>query len=136
MRRVAVLVLSCAALTAVFACRDSDAAKGSEPARIEVKAAVAPVDAGGVVAPIEGHVTHLALADGASVNKGDVVLTLDNPAVDRDLAYARAQARSAELRLHSRPAQRQSSAEGENAAAEILHNKEQKLDRYKKLFAT
>jgi multidrug resistance efflux pump len=71
------------------------------------------------------------------VTKGEVVMTLDNPSVDRDLAYARAQARAAELRLRDRGvATSAPSAEGENAAAEILHNKEQKLDRYKKLLAT
>lgn len=116
-----------------FGCRDNGNAAGSEPPRIEVKASVTPVDAVTVAAPIDGRVTHVAVTEGATVHKGDVLLTLDNPAVDRDVAYANAAATAA-ARRHTPPPH---ADHADNKAAEkILRNKEAKLERYKRLLAT
>jgi len=132
-----VLALCGAAAAIAFGCRETDTASGSEPPRIEVKATVAPIDAVAVVAPIEGHVTRVAVAEGAVVRKGDLLLTLENASVDRDLAYAHAQVAADERRLRAmHVAPPLPSADGEKASAEILRNKEAKLVRYKQLFTT
>jgi len=70
------------------------------------------------------------VTEGATVHKGDVLLTLDNPAVERDIAYANAEATAAERRPTPSP------HAGNAAAEKILRNKEAKLEHYKKLLAT
>jgi len=128
---------ACCLAPAFLCCRDAETASGAEPPRIEVKAVVAPLDAVNVAAPIEGRIARLAVAEGAPVRKGDVLLTLTNPSVERDLAYARAQADAAQRRLkNANTAPPLPDAEAENAAAAILRNKEAKLERYRKLLAT
>src|SRR5260370_17086435 len=85
-------LLWCAGATlALAACHDSDSASAAAPPRIEIKGTVAPIDSVTVSSPIEGQITRIAVAEGASVKTGDLLFTLTNPAVERELAYARTQ---------------------------------------------
>ena len=132
------------ALTALavlpLACRESDRVSAADPPRIEVKAAVAPFGGVNVVSPIEGTIVELKTSEGAAVRQGDVLATLTNPAVERDLAYARAAVIAAEQRMRSvteRPAPPPSSyRERERAAADLVRQKQQRLDRLRKLLAS
>lgn len=119
-------------------CRDETAAASVQP-RVEVRAQVAPIESVAVSAPFDGRVANVAVAEGAPVNVGDVVLTLENPSVERDLAFAKAQVATAEwkLRAVSAPARRKTAPnEWENTAHEILREKEKKLERYRELLKT
>jgi len=130
------ILCACGALMAA-SCQDSDNASASQPPRIEIKGAVAPIDSVTVSAPIEGRVAKVNAAEGAAVKAGDVLIVLTNPAVDRDLAYARAQIASAELKLRGTTAIPPAvSAEGEKSAAAIMKAKEEKAARYRALLAS
>lgn len=119
------------------ACRDSGTAAAADEPRIEMKAAVAPLDGVTIHTPIEGRVATVAVSEGSAVQPGAVLITLTNPAVDRDLAYARAQLLGAEARSRSaRTAPPPASREGENAAADVMRSRKEKLDRYRGLLAT
>lgn len=122
------------------ACRDSERAASADPVHIELKAAVAPIDRVAVVAPIEGRVAQLRVAEGATVRAGDVLVTLSNPAVARDLAYARSAVLAADLRLRGpAPTRRVAPDRGggirARAAEEIVRSREQKLARMRRLLA-
>ncbi|SRR5260221_7454875 len=129
------MLCACGALTAA-SCRDAHDASAAPPPRIEIKGAVAPIDSVTVSAPIEGRVARINAAEGAAVKPGDVLIVLINPAVDRDLAYARAQIAAAEWKLRGTAALPPSiSAEGEKSAATIMQAKEEKAARYRALLA-
>lgn len=51
-----------------------------------------------VAAPAEGTVASLAVAEGAGVRRGELLLTLDNPALQQDLAGAQAELALAQAR--------------------------------------
>jgi HlyD family secretion protein len=123
-----------------LACRDSKEVQAADPPKIEVKAAVAPFDGIAVTTPIEGQIAELRVAEGAAVNAGDVIATLTNPAVERDLAYARAAVLSSEHRLRSisgsRPAPPRTNRERERAVAEVVKQKQQRLERLRGLLAS
>src|SRR5258708_7559599 len=124
------MLCACGALTAA-SCRDEHDASAAPPPRIEIKGAVAPIDSVTVSAPIEGRVARINAAEGAAVKPGHVLIVLTNPAVDRDLAYARAQIAAAEWKLRGTAALPPSiSAEGEKSAATIMKAKEEKAPRY------
>src|SRR2546430_2192978 len=119
------VLCACGALMA--SCQDAGNAAASPPPRIEIKGVVAPIDSVTVSAPIEGRVARIAAAEGTPVKTGDVLIVLTNPAVDRDLAYARAQIAAAELRMRGNAALPPAiSAEGEKSAAAIMKAKEEK----------
>jgi len=125
-----------------LACRDAEGTASADPPRIEIKAAVAPFDGVTVVSPIEGTIAKLRIAEGAAVRQGDILATLTNPAVERDLAYARAAILAAEHRLRSAGGTRsqapppRSNAERERVAAALVRQKQQRLERLRKLLAT
>lgn len=105
-----------------------------------MKAAVAPLDSVTVAAPIEGRVSQLRVTEGAAVHAGDVLLTLNNPAVARDLAYARSAVVAADLRQRGtvatpRAAPTRISRDREKMATEIVRQREQKLARLRRLLA-
>jgi multidrug resistance efflux pump len=105
-----------------FSCRERESAASAELPKIEVKAAVGTFDGTTVVAPIEGRIAQLLTSEGAAVHAGDRIATLTNPAVDRDLAHARAAVASVEARMHGRVApvaRPRRSGEVENAEAEL-----------------
>src|SRR5258706_7611720 len=135
MRNAAWCAMLCAC-GALASCQDGDSAAAAPPPRIEIKGAVAPIDSVTVSAPIEGRVARINAAEGAAVKPGDVLIVLINPAVDRDLAYARAQIAAAEWKLRGTAALPPSiSAEGEKSAATIMQAKEEKAARYRALLA-
>jgi HlyD family secretion protein len=124
-----------------LACRDEDRVAAADPPRIEVKATVAPFGGVTVVSPIEGTIVELKAAEGAAVRQGDILATLTNPAVERDLAYARAAVLAAEQRMRAvseRPAAPPPSSYGERerAAADLVRQKQQRLDRLRALLAS
>lgn len=126
------------AALSLLSCRDNTANAAAESPKIEVKAQVAPIDTFPVAAPFDGRVEKIVALEGSPVNAGDVVMMLANPAVERDLAYARAQVAAAEwkLRALAAPVRRTAPADWENTAHEILRQKERKLERYRALLAT
>ncbi|HEX7150919.1 MAG TPA: efflux RND transporter periplasmic adaptor subunit [Thermoanaerobaculia bacterium] len=137
-------VAAALALTAVavwpLACRESEPAAAADPPRIEVKATVAPFEGVTIQSPIEGTILELTTSEGALVKQGDVLATLTNPAVERELAYARAAVIAAEHRLRSvsappRAAPR-TSPERERTAAALVRARQQRLDRLRALLAT
>src|SRR5258708_8078903 len=129
------MLCACGALTAA-SCRDADGASAAPPPRIEIKGAVAPIDSVTVCAPIEGRVVRIDAAEGAAVKPGDGLIVLTNPAVDRDLAYARAQIAAAELKMRGTAALPPSSSpQGEKSAAAIVKAREEKAARYRALLA-
>jgi multidrug resistance efflux pump len=123
------------------ACRDAERATAAEePPRIEVKAAVAPFAGVTVQSPIEGTIVELKTSEGAAVRQGDILATLTNPGVERDLAYARAALLAAEHRLRSYgaapPAPPPGGGEREQAAADLVRQKQLRLDRLRALLAS
>jgi multidrug resistance efflux pump len=73
------------------------------------------------------------------VQQGDVLATLTNPVVERDLAYARAAVLAAEHRMRSVTAPRaapRSNRQREQAAAETVRQKQQRLERLRGLLAS
>lgn len=116
----------------------------ADPPKIELKATVAPFDSVTVYAPIEGRVTQITAAEGATIRAGDLLVTLTNPAVARDAVYARTAVIAAEQRMRgqttrSQPRQSsppQSSGERERVAAALVKQKQQKLERLRALLAT
>lgn len=123
------------------ACRDSERTVAADPPRIELKAAVAPLDSITVVAPIEGRVSQLRVTEGAAVHAGDVLLTLSNPTVARDLAYARSAVLAAEARARGpapaarRPVVDRSRQDRVRTATEIVHQREQRVASLRRLLA-
>lgn len=129
---VAVALLAAATLS----CRDNGTAAAADVPRIEIKAAVAPFTGVTISSPTDGRIAQLDLQEGAPVQAGAAVMTLTNPAVDRDLAYANAQVVAAEAKLRaSHEAPRAKPHDAEAATAEIVRAKQEKLDRYRKLLA-
>ena len=122
----------------IVSCRDDAGTAAAESPQVEMKAQVAPIDTFPVSAPFDGRIEAVAAREGAPVNTGDVVITLANPSVERDLAYARAQVAAAEwkLRAVSAPARRVAPNEWENTALQILREKEKKLERYRRLLGS
>lgn len=114
------------------ACRNQQDAIAADVAKLDIKAAVAPAQTATVTAPIDGRVGPLTIREGSSVKAGDVLLSLANPTVERDLAYARAQVALAEYRLNHRGQTTSVRPETE----EIIRNRKAKVDRYRALYAT
>ena len=125
-----------------LACHESEGGDAAEPPHIEVKAVVAPFDAVTVSSPIEGTIAELKVSEGTVVRQGDVVATLTNPAVERDLAYARTAVLAAESRMRHRSAAPRAAApprsngDRERVAADIVRQKQQRLDRLRELLKT
>jgi multidrug resistance efflux pump len=132
------VILAVAGVLLLASCRDDTASASTAAPKIEVKAQVAPIEMVAVTAPFDGRVQRVVAGEGSPVNVGDVVVILENPSVERDLAHARAQVAAAEwkLRAISAPARRSPPNEWENTALQILREKERKLDRYRALLKT
>jgi multidrug resistance efflux pump len=135
------LTLAIALLTA--RCQVVDPSLGSEVRNIEIKANTAAGKAMTVAAPMDGKITRLAVAEGAGVSGGQLLITLSNPSVERDYELARAQVALAESNLHERNAadggmrlisnDNGTSGRVENALELVLENKRAKLKRYREL---
>lgn len=139
--RVAPLLVCLALACALARCGENpNAAEAAGTPEIELKAAVADAQTATASAAIDGRLATLTAREGAAVKAGDVVATLSNSALDRDIAHARAAIAVAEKRL--REAREPiamalvlgDSGARERAAAEILKNREAKRARYRQLY--
>lgn len=118
-----------------FACRDSEQTTAAARPRTDLKAAIAPFDSVQVVSPIEGRISEVRVNEGATVRAGDVMATLTNPVVARDLVYARSVLARLQSRSGSAPLPRQRSRTSAlQTAEEIVQQKERKLERMRRLF--
>lgn len=123
-------------------CSDERQAVAANPPRIELRATVANPQTASAVASIDGRIATLAVAEGAHVEQGQLLATLVNPSIERDLAYARAQVAVAEQRLRDARKPIATSlilgdaGARERASQEILKNREARRDRYRELYAT
>ncbi len=119
--------------------RDRDVAAAHTP-ELEVRGSVANVRTAVAIASVDGRIARVSVREGVIVKAGDVVATLVNPAVDRDLAFARAQLAVAERRLGEarKPVRAPAvdNAERIRLSAEILANRKARRDRYRELFKT
>lgn len=140
------ILLSCliplALAVTLVRCNERQDAIAADKPRLEIKASVGGGQTATIAAPLEGRIASVRVQEGARVNAGDLLVTLTNPSIDRDLAYARAQVALAEERIRSsrRPIARAlvlgDSGARERAAADILKNREAKRNRYRDLYAT
>lgn len=143
LRSRAVRALLCVFTSALAVrCSEKPDAAAAETPQLEVRAAVAPAQTATAISSIDGRIATLLVTEGAPVQAGTVIATLTNAAIDRDIAYAKAQVAVAEQRLRDarRPIAQTlilgDSGARERASAEILKNAEAKRDRYRDLFAT
>jgi multidrug resistance efflux pump len=122
---------------AVSGCRDATNLAESERPHVELRGAVEPPETTIVSAPIDGTVMTVSVPVAASVQQGQALFSLNNPSVERDLAYARAQTALAELRLRNTTTRKVTEPDArEIAVAHILRNKTAKLEKYRALFST
>jgi multidrug resistance efflux pump len=134
--------LCVAASFLLVSCDREDDAVAADVPKVEIRAQVASAQTAMAIATVDGRVATIDVAEGASVQPGQVVATLTNASVDRDLAHARAQVALAEQRLRDarKPIATSlilgDSGARERASAEILKNRETKRDRYRELFKT
>lgn len=117
----------------------------AEVPALEIKAEVARPRMATVVAPSDGRVGAVHAHEGGTVRAGEIVITIANPALQRSLAYSRAQLALAEYRLRQtqnpKRVQRSTSDDGDareriRIAQAIVDNRKSRLDRFEKLFAT
>lgn len=143
--RLRVVVFVAAAGGLLVSCRERQEAVAAEVPALEIKAEVTRPRTATVVAPYDGRVGTVNVHEGGTVRAGEIVLTIANPAVQRDLAYSRAQLALAEYRLRQTQNPKrtpQSSSDDSDAreririAEAIVDNKKSRLERFEKLFAT
>lgn len=140
--RAAGALLGVLAGTFVVGCADKPEAVAADVPRLEVRATVSTPQIASAIAAVDGRVATLTVTEGATVQQGTVIATLTNPAIDRDIAYAKAQVAVAEQRLRDarRPLAQTlilgDAGARERASAEILKNREAKRNRYRELFAS
>ena len=140
--RAAATLLCVLAWTLATGCSDKQEAVAADVPRLEIRATVSAPQTASAIAAVDGRVATLAVAEGQAVQQNAVVATIANPAIDRDIAYARAQVAVAEQRLREarRPIAKSlifgDAGARERASAEILRNREAKRDRYRDLYAS
>jgi multidrug resistance efflux pump len=133
------ICLALVALLLAARCDDQPNAIAAGVPELELRAEIAPADTAAAIAPVDGRLASLAVREGSVVKAGTVIATLVNPAIERDVAFARAQVALAQQRLAiaSRPpAARRATDDRERASATILANREAKRNRYRELFRT
>ncbi len=129
-------------MTLLVGCRSKPEAAADETPQLEVRAAVGPPQTATAITAVDGRVSAVTVSEGTKVQSGGPIATLVNPAIDRDIAYAKAQLAIAEMRLRDarRPIAQSlilgDAGARERASAEILKNREAKRDRYRHLFET
>ena len=128
--------------TLVLRCSEKPDAAAAESPQLEVRAVVAPPQTGTAVSSVDGRIISVLVQEGQPLQAGATVATMSNAAIDRDIAYAKAQVAVAEQRLRDarRPIAQTlilgDAGARERASAEILKNAEARRDRYRQLFAT
>jgi membrane fusion protein (multidrug efflux system) len=138
------LVVVATAIGALLAsCRERQEAVAAEVPTLEIKAEVTKPRTAIVVAPYDGRIATMIATEGTIVHAGDVIVTLANPTVERDLAYSRAQLALAEYRLRNASAPKRGMTSVDDDAAErvrvaqsIVQSRKARLDRYENLFTT
>lgn len=133
--------LLCVALGLLLAgCSDEPDAAAANTPSIEIRGAVAAAKTAIAAATVDGRLATLTVHEGSAVKQGDVIATLVSPAIERDLAYARAQVASVEQRLRDARKPIATSlilgdaGARERASAEILQTREARRDRYRELY--
>lgn len=132
----------CVAVLLLARCGDDREAVAAGVPNVEIRAQVAAAQTATAVATVDGRVATIEVSEGAVVQPGQLIATLANASVERDLAHARAQVALAEQRLREarKPiAQRLVLGDAgarERAAKQILENRQTKRDRYRELFKT
>ncbi|HEX6160842.1 MAG TPA: efflux RND transporter periplasmic adaptor subunit [Thermoanaerobaculia bacterium] len=134
--------MSLALACALVRCGEKPTAEAAGKPEIELKAVVADAKTAVASAAIDGRIATLTAREGAIVKAGDVVATLANASLEREIAHARAAVAVAEKRLReAREPIAMALVLGdagarERAAAEILKNREAKRNRYRQLYET
>lgn len=140
--RVAGTLLSVLAWTLSTGCADKPEVAAADVPRLEIRATVAAPHTASAISAVDGRVATLLVSEGSAVRQGAVIATITNAAIDRDIAYAKAQVAVAEQRLREarRPIAQSlilgDAGARERASAEILKNREAKRDRYRQLYAS
>lgn len=139
----AVTAFLCVAASLLFArCGEDREAVAADVPKVEIRAQVAAAQTATAVATVDGRIATLDVTEGAAVQPGQLLATLTNASIDRDLAHARAQVAVAEQRLRDarRPLAQTlvlgDAGARERAAKQILENRQTKRDRYRELFKT
>lgn len=123
-------------------CSDDPGAAAAAAPEIEIRASVAAAQTAAAIASIDGRITALDVHEGMRVREGQILATIANPSLARDLAYARAQVAVAEARLRDarRPIATSlilgDAGARERAAADVLQARQARRDRYRELFKT
>lgn len=136
------ILVSLALACALVRCGEKPTAEAAGKPEIELKAVVADAKTAVASAAIDGRIATLTAREGAIVKAGDVVATLTNASLEREIAHARAAVAVAEKRLReAREPIAMALVLGdagarERAAAEILKNREAKRNRYRQLYET
>ena len=132
-----------AAALLLAACGDErDEAVAADVPKVEIRAQVASAQTATAIATVDGKVAGITVTEGTVVQPGQLLATLTNASVDRDLAHTRAQVAVAEQRLRDarRPIATSlilgDAGARERASAEILKNRETKRERYRELYKT
>lgn len=135
--------LLCVALCVHLArCSEKPDAAAAEQPALEIRGAVASPQTATAVASIDGRLATLTATEGTAVKQGDLLATIVNPSIDRDLAHARAQVAVSEQRLREARKPIATSlilgdaGARERASAEILRTREAQRDRYRELYKT
>ena len=140
--RVIAACVCVASSVLIAACDDERSAVAADTPKVEIRAQVANAQTATAIAAVDGRVATIDVNEGATVQPGQLVATLTNASIDRDLAQARAQVVLAEHRLRDARKPIATSlilgdaGARERASAEILKNRETKRDRYRELFKT
>ena len=130
------VVVGIAALLAVQCGRDP-AASATAPPPIEIRATIQPVQSMTITAEIDGRVGAIGAREGATIPIGGDVVQLENPTVERDAAYARAQREWIDMRARrgGRPARTASNQPRANIeiASKILELRRQRFEKMRAL---
>lgn len=122
-------------------CRERQNVATTEDTALEIKAEISKPRSALVVASYDGRITALP-AEGTRVNEGELLTTLDNPAVQRDLAYSRTLVALAERRVQLATTTRRPEApdagvaERIRVAEAIVEHRKERLQRLETLYAT
>jgi multidrug resistance efflux pump len=125
----------------LFGCRERQNVATAEDTALEIKAEISKPRSALVVASNDGRVTALP-AEGSVVKAGELLTTLENPGVQRDLAYSRTLVALAERRvqLASTPRRPEApdagGAERIRVAEAIVAHRKERLQRLETLYAT
>jgi multidrug resistance efflux pump len=120
----------------LIGCGDDREAAATDTPQLEVKATIDKPQTAVITAPSDGRIATVHAREGAAVKAGDVVVTLVNPAVERDLAYARAQLALAEHRLRAAMTPKAAAVVDSEATEALVRSRKGRLDRYRQLYAT